>query len=475
MLHHVRFGPIALSVVGLFLALPSVRCAPAAAAPDGSEDEKLLKAAKIGVAGPGLLDYFRQHTTTQAQQEHIQTLIRQLGDDSFKVRQAATTELAALGPTAVPYLRRALNDPDEELKERAENLIRTADGLEARAAQSAAAARLIRQRAPADAAAVLLAYTPDAESAEVEEEVVASLAVLAVHDGKVDAVVVAALKDKQANRRAAAGVVVGRSGTPEQRAGVQPLLADPDPRVRFRAAQGLLAGRDRAGIPALIALVKDGPMDFAFRSSELLSCAIGVRAPRVPFGEDPAARQACANAWDRWAKTPPNFVGFSRADADLPPFNPRLRARDVARQFFNALVVGDLNAFQKAVGVPFHMTNEKTYGKPEELANYFNENPLGLRNGQFSMALMGTVPLTEYIYRSTDKDEAAFGKAFILRPSEVVVLLVQQNQLIQQNQLGISFAAPDPTQGILFLIQLTGDRPRVIGVSPGRSKVPIPP
>jgi len=110
---------------------------------DGSEDEKLLKAAKIGVAGPGLLDYFRQHTTTQAQQEHIQTLIRQLGDDSFKVRQAATTELAALGPTAVPYLRRALNDPDEELKERAENLIRTADGLEARAAQSAAAARLI--------------------------------------------------------------------------------------------------------------------------------------------------------------------------------------------------------------------------------------------------------------------------------------------------------------------------------------------
>ena len=135
MLHQVRFGPIALGVVGLLLALPSPRPA-SAAAPDGSEDEKLLKAAKIGVDGPGLLDYFRQHTTTQTQKDHIQTLIRRLGDDSFKVRQTATTELAALGSAAVPSLRRALNDPDEELRERAETLIRTADGLEARAARA---------------------------------------------------------------------------------------------------------------------------------------------------------------------------------------------------------------------------------------------------------------------------------------------------------------------------------------------------
>ena len=185
-------------------------------------------------------------------------------------------------------------------------------------------------------------------------------------------------------------------------------------------------------------------------------------------------RQACANAWDQWAKTHRNFVGLSRPDSDLPAFNPALRAHDVARQFFNALVVGDLNAFQKAAGLPFHMTNEKTFGKPEELINYFNENPLGLRNGQFTMALLGTVPLAEYINRSMDVEEQTFGRRFIQRPSDVVVLLVQQNQLIQ-NQLGITFAAPDPTQGILFLVHLTGDQPRVIGVSPGRSKIPVLP
>ena len=454
MRHQVRFGPIALGVVGLLLALPSPRPASAAAA-DGSEDEKLLQAAKIGVDGPGLLDYFRQHTTTQTQKDHIQTLIRRLADDSFKIRQTATTELAALGPAAVPSLRRALNGPDEELRERAETLIRTADGLEARAAQSIAAARLIRQRAPADAAAVLLAYTPDAESEEVEEEVLASLAVLAVHDGKVDAFVVAALKDKQANRRAAAGVVVGRSGTREQRAEMQALLADPDPCVRFRAAQGLLAGRDRAGIPALVALVKDGPTDLAFRSSELLSCAIGVLAPHVPFGEDPVVRQACAKAWGRFN---PKTADLSRADADLPAFNPALRARDVARQFFNALVVGDLNAFQKAVGVPFHMANEKTYQKPADLANYFNENPLQLRNGAVSMALLGTAPLIEY-NNSTDLEEMNFVRNCRLTPFDVVVLR------IQQVPLGIPGTVQNGAPEILFLVRLTGDQPRVIGVS----------
>ena len=94
--------------------------------------------------------------------------------------------------------------------------MKNAEGVDNRAAQSAAAARLIRQRAPEGAAAALLAYAPDADSDAAEDEIVASLAILGVHDGKVDAAVVAALKDKAPACRAAAGVVVGRSGTAEQ-------------------------------------------------------------------------------------------------------------------------------------------------------------------------------------------------------------------------------------------------------------------
>src|ERR1700722_1447425 len=213
--------------------------APTAPPAAGSEDEKLLKEAKIGVDGPDLLDFFRQHTTAPAQQEQILALIHQLGDDSFKMRRKASADLAALGPRAVSFLRRALNDPDEEIKDQVETLLKDVTGTDAQAAQSAAAARLIRVRAPANAVAVLLSYLPDAADDAVEDEVLASLAVLAVHDGKVDSVIAAALHDKKSSRRAAAGLVLGRSGTPEQRSEVHALLLDADPHVRFRVAQGL--------------------------------------------------------------------------------------------------------------------------------------------------------------------------------------------------------------------------------------------
>ena len=70
-----------------------------------ADDEQTLKDAKVGVDGPGLLAYFQQHTTPADQQERIGGLIRQLGDDSYKVREKASADLAKLGAAAVPYLR----------------------------------------------------------------------------------------------------------------------------------------------------------------------------------------------------------------------------------------------------------------------------------------------------------------------------------------------------------------------------------
>ncbi len=172
--------------------------------------------------------------------------------------------------------------------------------------------------------------------------------------------------------------------------------------------------------------------------------------PHIPIGDDAVSRQACTKAWTAWAQKKAKTVDLSRAHADLPPFNPALRARDVGRQFFNALIMGDLNAFQKAVGVPFLMTNENVYQNPDDLNNYFNENPMGLRNGQFTPAVLGTVSLEEYVKTATDP-EKNFVRPYQQIPqkrSEVVVLL------IQQNQIGVPNPTPDPTQGILFVVRL---------------------
>ena len=458
--------PVAPNPPGALPGLPGAPSAVPITPATPADDEQTLKDAKVGVDGPGLLAYFQQHSTPPDQQERIHGLIRQLGDDSYKVREKASADVAKLGAAAVPYLRRALNDPDEEIKERAENLTKNAEGTDNRAAQSAAAARLIRQRAPDGAAAALLAYVPDADSDAVEDEVVAALAVLAVRDGKVDAAVVAALKDKSPARRAAAAVVVGRSGTADQRAEVQKLLGDPDPRVRFRTAQGLLAGRDRAAVPALIALVKDGPPDLAYQADELLSCAVGPHAPHTPYGEDLQSRQNCRNAWAAWAQKNARTVDLSRADVDLPPFNPALRARDVARQCFNALVQGDLATFKRTADGPFRMFAARTY-KREELEAAFNDNPLGIRGQPFYPLLMGAAPLQEFGKANQGQavapEDARFTSGY--KPGELIVFVVQQQQIGVPNQA-------DSSQGNLFLVRLSGDQPHVIGINQNRVTIP---
>jgi len=306
----------------------------------------------------------------------------------------------------------------------------------------------------------LLAYLPDADSDAVEDEVLASLAVLAVHDGKVDAPIAAALKDKLSSRRAAAGLVLGRSGTPEQRAEVRTLLLDADPRVRFRAAQGLLAGRDHAALPALIALVKDGPTDLAFRADEILSCA--TRISHVPFTEDAATRRNCYKTWEDWSRRYGKVVDLNRAAVDLPAFNPALRAREVVRQCFNALVQSDLAAFKKTVGLPFHFGGEPTYTKTDDLGRFFNERPLGVQGQPWAPLIVGMASLEEYQGNGSQESERRFIKA-LPNKSEVLAFIVQPQQI------GASNATPDLTQGNLFLVRLSGDQPVVIGLSQGRS------
>ena len=55
--------------------------------------------------------------------EHIATLIKQLGDSSFLVRQAAQAELARIGPEAFDLLTAAENNPDIEISSRAKYLV----------------------------------------------------------------------------------------------------------------------------------------------------------------------------------------------------------------------------------------------------------------------------------------------------------------------------------------------------------------
>jgi hypothetical protein len=69
--------------------------------------------ARAADAGPG----------KQTVAEEVQQLVKQLGDDSFRVREAAAKRLAEIGRPAVVALREALRSQDVEVRRRAQRVL----------------------------------------------------------------------------------------------------------------------------------------------------------------------------------------------------------------------------------------------------------------------------------------------------------------------------------------------------------------
>ena len=102
-------------------------------------------------------------------------------------------------------------------------------------------------------------------------------------------------------RRAAAGYLLGRVGREEQRKLARKLLGDPVLRVRWRVAQGLLAGRDKQAVPALIELLRLAPTTWLWKVEEPLVRLAGAATPSPLVTESvgPVRVKAVA-AWADW-------------------------------------------------------------------------------------------------------------------------------------------------------------------------------
>lgn len=174
-------------------------------------EEQVLKSAKLGVDGPSLLAFIKQQTLTVVDQEKIRTLIRQLSDDSFQVREQASAGLTAQGRKAAPFLRRASQDPDLEVSRRARQCLDAVEG-DATINRLVAAVRLVAQRKPEGATEVLLNYLPSTPDPLVSREARNALVAVAGKDGSSQKLLLEALEDKDPLRRAAATAALGRDG-----------------------------------------------------------------------------------------------------------------------------------------------------------------------------------------------------------------------------------------------------------------------
>ncbi len=287
----------------------------AAAAPvlavEPAGDEQLLRSAGLATDDAALLDFFRKQTTGEELHRRTQTLIGQLGADSFLVREKGSGELVILGPAVVPLLRQAIRDnPDLEVRRRARACVEQIR-MDRPSSIAAAAARLLAVRQPDGAAETLLAFLPGPYDDDVVEEVQAALVALARGDGRRNPLFVAALTSATPAQRTAAAVALCRASPIEDRSSVRRLLQDKEASVRLPVARELAIAGERDAVPVLIELLAQLPARQAAQAEELLYRLAGPAAPQVSLGDEPAARLPCRDAWRRWWRDEGGHVALS--------------------------------------------------------------------------------------------------------------------------------------------------------------------
>jgi HEAT repeat protein len=264
-------------------------------------DEETLKTAKLGVDSSALLSFFRARTLNDDDRARIEVLIIQMGAMSFRTREQATQALIDKGPVVVEMLSKHLEDPDPEIARRAENCIKKIKENDYPPEVPPAAVRLLAERKPAGAVAALLAYLPFADNEVAADEVRTALAKLATDGGKVDKALLAALLDKEAVRRAAAGEALTRADVAQARDEVAALLKDANPNVRWRVATALVLAKKREAVPVLIDTLVDASQGQAWQIEDILyRIAEGKSPPLLSLGADPAARKKYRDAWSAW-------------------------------------------------------------------------------------------------------------------------------------------------------------------------------
>lgn len=308
---------LALSSCPLVLLFSSF-AEPSRADSDLAYAEKALRKAGAATDGPGLLAFIRAKTLSEEQRKGLANKVRTLGSSEYSEREKASRELVALGRTALPYLRPAVNDPDLETSRRARRCIEQIQ-RDPTPSLLTLAALMVKERRPSGAVPVLLDYLPSIEDESLEDTWLDVLRAVSWHEGRADPALLAALADKRPLFRAAAAHVLARGPDDAVRERVAPRLADADARVRFEAAAGLARFGHKKAVAVLLALLDDGPFALACRSEYLLRLLAGDQGPEASLDKDgPSLRRLCRNAWEAWWQKQGERIDLARLRHEEP-------------------------------------------------------------------------------------------------------------------------------------------------------------
>jgi HEAT repeat protein len=267
----------------------------------GNGGEEVLRAAGLNSDGDALVEFFRQRMEPKADFDELLALARQLGHADPDMRSQAMAKLVARGPWAVPALRHVVNDLNNPVaSKQARHCLDLLEG-ERGTALTVAAARLLAVRKPTTAAEILLVFLPLAGDQAVLNGVKTTLDSIAARPGKVDAALLAALRDPMPLRRAIAVEVLAGSGRPEAMPEIRKLLADAKAQVRLRAALALVQRLDQQAVSTLIDLLAELPADERPPAEQALQKLAGEWAPSPALaGDDDLSRKLRREVWAGW-------------------------------------------------------------------------------------------------------------------------------------------------------------------------------
>lgn len=285
---------------------------------DGSFDAAILKRHGLPERGPELLHFFHKRTLTAEQIAKFRAVFPKLGAASYPARLEATTALRAMGPVVRPLIVQAIEQPklDSETRRRAQRCL-DQHSEDEDALLAMATARQITRTPPRGAVGVLLAYLPYVANEAIRDEVQHALQASIAAEPDAAPLLHTALKDAHPEKRAAAAETLVRTGR-TRRAEAVALLRDPSRQVRFQVARALVEMRDTAGLPVLIELLPDLPVEQAGAAEELLLRVAGDEAPDTCLSGR-ATAAAARDAWRAWHKK--HAVGLDLA--------ARLRRREL--------------------------------------------------------------------------------------------------------------------------------------------------
>src|SRR6516162_2802082 len=206
-------------------------------------DEEILRRAKLSTDGAALVDFLKKRILPEKDRPGVERLVRKLGSSDYRVREKATVDLLERGVAALEVLRSSASLPksdsfpnsslgtraaDFEVIRRTERSIQDIHDKDVGPEVTAAAVRVSTLQKAGGLVETLIGILPFAENDAVVDEIRVALTALSLKDGKADPLLVTALSDRAAIRRATAGEVLARAALADHKDELRKLLGDGD-------------------------------------------------------------------------------------------------------------------------------------------------------------------------------------------------------------------------------------------------------